>query len=424
VETKLIVRGAPETVLSLSKALSPAARRKLLAWVQEQGELGRRTIAIAQKRMPKTATEYTEKAERGCTFMGCISFVDPVKSTTQHAISQAKLLGVDVKILTGDGPEVARAVAVQIGLVKKGATVLTGEELDVLPEKEQLEAVRTCSVFARVSPEQKFHIIELLQKDREVGYLGEGINDAPALKIADVGIVVKGASDIAREAADIVLLNNSLGVIVSGIREGREIFANIIKYIRITLISSFGNFYSVATASLILPYLPMLPVQILLLNLLSDFPMIAIATDRVDSFELKRPRSYNVRSIIFVALTLGFISTLFDFIFFGIFYKAAPGVLQTSWFMGSVLTELVLIYSARTRYFFLRSKFPSYLLIILSGVSGVVALSLPFIPLTRELFQFVLPEKGVLCLVGLIVGCYFIATEAIKLLYYRLGRQA
>lgn len=417
----LVVRGAPEAVFARCTRLSPAHKKQLTKWVAEQGKAGHRTIALAEKKMSRALTVYGEKEEHGLTLVGLVSFVDPIKPTTKSAVTQAGLLGVQVKILTGDGPEVAGAVAVAIGLINSAGSVITGEEFEKLSEEKQLEAVERYSVFARVSPQQKYRVIELLQKSKEVGFLGEGINDAPALKIANVGIVVKGASDIAREAADIVLLNNSLGVIVAGIREGREIFANIIKYIRITLISSFGNFYSVATASLILPYLPMLPVQILILNLLTDFPMIAIATDRVDGFELKRPRSYNVRSIIFVAIVLGFISTLFDFIFFAIFYHAVPGILQTSWFIGSVMTELVLIFSARTRFFFARSKFPSLSLIGLSLAAAAAAVALPFTGMGQHIFQFIRPEFVNLKVIGLILLGYFISTESIKILYYRLA---
>jgi Mg2+-importing ATPase len=220
----LIVRGAPEVLFEHCTRLGPASAKVLKEWLVEQGKMGRRTIAVAEKSLPRTMKAYAARDEQGCTLVGCISFVDPIKATTKHAVNQARLLGVDVKILTGDSPEVAGAVAREIGLVDDAALVLTGEVLEGMPEGKQLLAVAQYSVFARVTPAQKYRVIELLQKTKEVGFLGEGINDAPALKIANVGIVVKGAADIAREAADIVLLSNSLSVIVSGIREGRNIF--------------------------------------------------------------------------------------------------------------------------------------------------------------------------------------------------------
>ena len=188
-----------------------------------------------------------------------------------------------------------------------------------LSEEDKRKALDEYQVFARVLPEQKFEIIKILQEKYNVGYLGDGINDAPALKVAGVSLVVANASDIAREAADIVLLKNDLNVIVEGIKEGRTIFANSSKYIKATLASNFGNFYAVAIASLIIDFLPMLPLQILLLNLLSDFPMIAIATDRVDKEELLSPKKYQVKNIIIVATIFGILKSVFEFIFFAMF---------------------------------------------------------------------------------------------------------
>ncbi len=252
--------------------------------------------------------------------------------------------------------------------------------------------------------------------------MGEGINDAPALKLANVGIVVCDASDIARDAADVVLLQRSLMVIVEGIREGREIFANTIKYIKATLVSNFGNFYAIAAASLIISYLPMLPVQILLLNLLSDFPMIAIATDTVDADELRRPRSYEVKEVVLVALVLGAVSTIFDFIFFALFRNHDPAVLQTNWFIGSVLTELTLIFSIRTRFAFWRGRRPSKSIVILSAMAFGAALALPFIAVTRGLFEFAVPTRAHLITILIVVAGYFVITEIIKNLYYRFTR--
>jgi Mg2+-importing ATPase len=279
--------------------------------------------------------------------------------------------------------------------------------------------VEKYSVFARVSPEHKYRIIQLLQEKNEVGFLGEGINDAPALKIANVAIVVQSAADIARDAADVVLLQKSLGVIIDGVQEGRKIFANITKYIKLTLASNFGNFLAVATASLLLSFLPMLAVQILLLNLLSDFPMIAIATDTVDADELRRPKSYNVREIILLATLLGVVSTIFDFMFFGLFYRFSPGVLQTNWFVGSLLTELVLVFSIRTKFFFLKAKRPSFLLTSLIAFAAMVAVVLPYTNLGEEIFGFVGPHFIHMGIIIAITAGYFVTTESVKLLYYR-----
>jgi Mg2+-importing ATPase len=416
---ELIVRGAPESVLPLCKHVGKTEANKLLHWVSEQGLLGRRTIAVGHKAFGSKTGSYTAKDEDELTLDGLISFEDPIKPSTHGAIREAKRLGVQVKIITGDGPEVAGAVAATIGLIADRTKVITGAALEALSETAQLKAVQEYHVFARVSPEQKFKVIELLQKKFEVGFLGEGINDAPALKIADVGLVVNDASDIARDAADIVLLKRSLSVIIDGIREGREIFANTVKYIKATLISNFGNFYAIAVASLLITYLPMLPVQILLLNLLSDFPMIAIATDTVDKSELRRPRSYNVKEVVLVAMILGGVSTLFDFIFFALFKNGAPAVLQTNWFIGSVLTELMLIFSIRTPNFFLKSRFPGLSLVFLSALGFIGALVLPYLSFAQKIFSFSAPSHASLLLILGVVVAYFVVNETVKVLYYR-----
>lgn len=415
---EMIVRGAAETILSLSKKVINKAEWQ--KWMIEEGKLGRRVIAIATRECP-AEENYTEEEEKNLELVGMISFVDPIKSTTKSAITHAEHLGVQVKILTGDSREVAGAVAKEVGIIKSETDVITGEELMALSEEEQPLAVQKYSVFARVSPEQKYHIIELLQSKYEVGFLGEGINDAPALKMANVGLVVNGATDIAREAADIVLLNPSLSTIIGGIRDGRSVFANTVKYLKITLISNFGNFYAIAIASLIISFLPMLPVQILLLNLLSDFPMIAIALDAVDKAELRRPRTYNVHEVVMIAIFLGLVSTVFDFIFFALFFRHAPGVLQTSWFMGSVMTEIALIYSVRTRFFFLKTKAPSIVLGALSILAILATVLIPFTKFGESVFHFIKPTSTHLIIIFSVVASYFVVTEVIKLFYYKIG---
>lgn len=414
----LIVRGAPEEVLALCGAIGQEEKIKLEEWSKNAGLLGRRVLAIGIKKIKNKNCEIKEE-EGDLDFLGLVSFLDPIKSSTRGAVKKAKELGVKVKVLTGDSKEVAGAVGIDIGLIKNFNEVLTGLEIEKMSEEERLVAVEHYHIFARVSPQQKFLIIQTLQKKFEVGFLGEGINDAPALKLANVALVVEGASDIAREASDIVLLSSSLSVIIDGIKGGREIFANTIKYLKITLISNFGNFYAIAIASLIITFLPMLPVQILLLNLLSDFPMIAIAADNVDTGELRRPKTYNVREVVLVAIFLGIISTVFDFIFFALFYKQAPAVLQTNWFIGSVLTEIALIYSVRTKFFFLRGRRTSLVLGGLSLVAVLTTVALPFTSLGVNLFKFQTPSFYHLYLILGVVICYFVVTEIVKIIYYR-----
>ena len=241
--------------------------------------------------------------------------------------------------------------------------------------------------------------------------------------MAHVGLAVHGASDIAQDASDVVLLNVSLEVIVDGIREGRKIFANTMKYIRATLTSNVGNFYALAFAALFIPYLPMLPIQVLLLNLLSDFPMISIAADSVDEAELDRPRGYEVGELTAVAIVLGAISTLFDFAFFGYFVRFDdPAILQTMWFMGSVLTELVLLFSIRTTRPFWKSRPPSATVLWLTLLVMAAAVILPFVAPVREVFGFVVPAPEHLAMAFALVGLYFASTETAKLLFYRHWR--
>lgn len=417
-ENLLIVRGASESILGYCENLSQIDRNKIANWEKNEGKNGCRVIAVATKEIDKSNYQVADE-EKNLQFVGAISFIDPVKKSAVLAIEKARNLGVAIKILTGDSMEVAGAVGVKVGLIDNPDQVILGEQLEKLSQKEKFEACEKFAVFARVTPEQKFEIIKILQKKYEVGFLGEGINDAPALKIANVALVVKQGADIAKEAADIILLQSSLEVIVDGIKLGREVFANTVKYIKATLSSNFGNFYAIAIASLLIKFLPMLPLQILLVNLLSDFPMIAIATDNVDSQELARPRSYNVSEIAVLATILGIVSGVFDFIFFGLFYKLGEGVLQTNWFIASILTELLFLFSIRTKLIFFKAKGPSIVLIFLSTMAVILTVFLPFSKIGQELFKFKLPEIGHLILIAIIVLAYFVISEMIKLFYYQ-----
>jgi len=417
-KTSVIVRGAPEEILARSSDVDAYTTKHLLEWVAERGRLGERVLAVAEKPFSHNQA-YSLYAEQGLSFVGLLSFADTLKPSARKTIKEARALHVAVKIITGDSKEVSGTVGHAVGLIDNREEVITGKELSEMSESKRRSAIEQYSVFARVSPRQKYEIIELLQEKHEVGFLGEGINDAPALKLANVAIVVESASDIAREASDIVLLDKSLGTVVEGIREGRTIFANILKYLRITLTSNFGNFYSVALASLFIPFLPLLPLQILLLNLLSDFPMIAIATDTVDEGELEKPKNYQVQSVVLMATLFGGVSSVFDFILFGALYRVSPETLQTAWFLLSLLTEIILIFSLRTRFVFFKAKRPSFILISLSLAILALALFIPFLPGATGTLHFVTPTPGLLLFVGVLALGYFVATETIKRFYYR-----
>lgn len=413
----LIVRGAPEEVLHKTRNFTDEEKSAFDEWILSEGRSGRRVLAISKKDVLKDGE--LEAMEDGSEFMGFISFFDPLKPSADEAIAKARRLGVSVKILTGDSPEVASSVAREIGLIKGDHEVITGKAFDALSLSEQKKAASLYSVFARVTPLQKYKIVEFLQAEHEVGFLGEGINDAPALKISNVAIVVHDALPSAREQADIVLLKKSLNVIIDGIEEGRVVFANTVKYIKATLASNFGNFYAVAIASLLVDFLPMLPLQILLVNLLSDFPMIAISADTVDKRELRYPKRYDLKDIALLATILGVVSSVFDFIFFGLFYRLGASVLQTNWFVASILTELVFLFSIRTRGFFVRASRPSLLLTALSVLAGIATVAIPFTSFGREVFHFIPPSGTHLAwIIGLLLF-YLAITEAVKLFYYR-----
>lgn len=411
-ERTLVVRGSPDEVLALCKRVDdPLALGKHLA---AQGLAGNRTIAVAVRRDMAAHTP-TEADERDLELMGVIAFHDPLKRDAAAAVRRAASLGVQIKILTGDSKEVAGAVAHKLHLVTDALEVMTGAAFDALEPDAQVRAVHDYHVFARVNPRQKFAILALLQQKNVVGFLGEGFNDAPGLKMANVGLAVEGASDIAKEAADVILLNRSLSVIFDGIEEGRRTFANTIKYLKVTLAGNFGNFYAVAVASFFIDFLPMQPVQILLLNLLTDVPMITIAADTVDSSELRKPKHYDARHIVLYASVLGFVSSIFDFATFAIFHRFGAGTLQSMWFTVSTLTEIGLIYSLRTSRFFMRGARPPVSIVALSAFAVVMSVAIPFSPLGAKLFGFTKPMPGHLLIGAAIVVMYLIATETVKL---------
>jgi Mg2+-importing ATPase len=272
-------------------------------------------------------------------------------------------------------------------------------------------------VFARVSPQEKHHIVKLLESaGHRVAFMGDGMNDAPALRAAHVGLAVSTAADIAKGAADIVLLKSDLHVIVDAIGYGREIFANVRKYIYTTLSANFGNFFTTAVLTLFIPFLPLFAAQILLLNLLSDFPLIAVATDEVDGEERSSPRTFNIREVLFVTVALGLVSSLFDFATFATFHVLSPDSVRTLWFMVSILTELLLVFSLRTWRPMWKASMPSLSLVVLAVAAGITALGLPFLEIGHRLFKFATPTFAEMVLIISFAIAYLAMTEGAKLL--------
>jgi len=426
----LVVLGAPEEVLARSTmrlgpggavALTPKAVLEERASVRDEGLAGKRVLALAYRPVDALPSD-GDDLERALTYVGTISFEDPLKPTAAAAVKDAASLHVRVKILTGDAPEVAGAVGMRTGVIDGVEEVVTGEALDAVPAAEFDRLIETRHVFARVTPQQKFRIVQGLERRFQVGFLGEGINDTPALKAANVALAVDHASDVARETADIILLRKDLRVIVEGVREGRRIFTNIVKYVKYTLIGNFGNFIAVAVVSLLIDELPMLPIQILLLNLLTDLPLIAVAADSVDAEEVARPKRFELRELAFIAVFLGMVSSFFDFAYYALNRKEGIEAVRTLWFLFSVLTEIALIYSIRTRFAFWKAVRPPSAMTMIAAATIALALALTFHPAGQAVFHFVAPSARQLWGVVALAAAYFAATEIVKLAYVRMTR--
>lgn len=415
----IVLRGAPEAIVGLVKDGS-IKKREVEKWVIERGHEGKRVLAVCKKQISKP--DFSDKDLSSFEFVGMVAFVDPVKLTSKEAVESAERLGLTLKILTGDRREVSSFVAKSLGLIKSDGEVMMGDEFARLSLKNKKEAVDRITVFARILPQQKYEIVKLLQEKYTVGFMGDGVNDAPALKLANVAMVVSGANDVARDAADIVFLKKDLKLIIDGINKGRIIFTNTTKYITATLSANFGNFFAIATASFLIKYLPMLPSQILLVNLLSDFPMIAMATDNADIADLKKPNEDNMKRTLSLAGVLGVVSSAFDFIFFTVFLPFGERILQTGWFIESILTELIFIFSARTKLSFFKAVKPSLALFSLVSIAAILTIIFPFTKFGQTNFEFIRLDSARVGTILLIVLVYFVTTETAKLLFFRFQK--
>jgi Mg2+-importing ATPase len=373
---------------------------------------------VAVKTVSAQEHPYSTKDEADMTFAGFLLFFDPPKEGVQATIESLEKMGVRLKIITGDNHLVARHAGRLIGL--GDFKVLSGSELDDLRDEALWHAVEETTIFAEVDPNQKERIILALKKrGHVVGYMGDGINDAPSLHSADVGISVENAVDVAKEAADMVLLKQDLNVLREGIVQGRKTFANTLKYVFMATSANFGNMFSVAGASLFLPYLPMLPKQILLINFLTDLPEITIASDHVDDVFVERPHRWNINFIRRFMLVFGPLSSLFDFATFAVLLwllKAGEAVFHTGWFIESVLSAGVVVFALRTRLPFLRSK-PSQAMLGMTLLVIAITLALPYTPLANLLGFTPLPLTYLLVIFG-IVALYFFSAEFAKRWFY------
>ena len=424
----LITKGALETILGVCAQvaaergvvnLDGELRGQLLARYETWSAQGFRVLGVASRSVPHQDSPYKRSDEKEMVFAGFLLFMDPPKPGVQEAIRQLAQLGVQLKIITGDNRLVARHTAEAVGMPV--SEVVTGAQLDDLHDEALMHAAEVTNLFAEVDPNQKERIILALKKTGHVvGYMGDGINDAPSLHSADVGISVENAVDVAKEAADFVLLQADLAVLQQGILQGRRTFANTLKYVFMATSANFGNMFSMAGASLLMPFLPMLPKQILLINFLTDLPEMAIASDRVDEAMIQRPRRWDIGFIRRFMLIFGPISSAFDFLTFALLlwvFKAGEPLFHTGWFVESVLSATLVVFALRTSQPFFRSR-PSPGMLLATGAVGLVTLILPYSPLAGLLGFTPLPPSFLLAIGG-IVGLYFITAELAKRWFFR-----
>ena len=412
----LVVAGAPEVLMSLSISGGKSEYSHTLI---EEGRNGLHHLALAYKEIHRADDIDVLKDERELHFLGYVSFEDPLRPGSKSVIRHAERLGIKIKMLTGDSREVAEYIGKQIGLIREDDHVYTGEELDRLSSEELRTTVLNLNVFARVSPIQKFNIISILKKEYVVAYQGDGINDAPALKLADVAIVVNTATDVAKESADIVLLNKSLEVIVNGIKYGRSIFVNISKYIKYTMLNNFGMLISLSVLYLSSVYLPLLPVQILLNNLIGDIPLITVSSDTVDDVEIIKPGKQDTKDLIFLALVLGIPTALFELFYFMTIHLQTEKIVQTSLYAFFTLQALVIFYAIRNRDHFWKTKMPSNLLNISFLTALVFSITIIYVPVFQTWFSFVPLSAMSIALMAVFTLVYFLATDFVKVLYYQ-----
>lgn len=418
----LVVIGAPEVLLHIARTDKKA---EYLRNIAAEGKSGLHTLALAYKETAYADSFDIFQNEHGLTFLGYASFEDPLRPTAKYTIERAEKLGIQVKVLTGDSCEVAQYVGRQIGLLQEKDSVYSGDELEKMSAQEFQAAVRSSHIFARVSPTQKFNIIKALKQTYVVAYQGDGINDAPALKLADVAIAVNTATDIAKENADIVLLNKSLEVIINGIAYGRSIFVNINKYIKYTMVSNFGNFIALAALYLLSADLPLLPIQVLLATVIVDIPLVTVSSDTVEEKEVVLPEKHNVKELTLISLILGIPTALFELFYFFMIRSEPQAQIQTSLYAFITLISLIIFFAIRSKNYFWKSKMPSMLLNISFLLGFIFSFAIIYINPFQTWFSFSPLPPAAVALILILAAIYFYAADTVKVWYYRVaGKKA
>jgi len=426
----MITKGALQNVLDICTAAEMGdgtvvdigeLRNGIQKRFEEFSGKGYRTLGVAYKNTG-AETRINKDSEKGMTFSGFLVLFDPPKPKLLETITSLKNLGVSLKIITGDNRLVAATISQLIGL--SDAKILTGEDIGRLSDAALLHDAAGTDVFAEIEPNQKERIIIALRKaGNVVGYMGDGMNDASAIHAADVGISVESAVDVAKDAADIVLLEKDLGVLVEGVREGRATFANTLKYVFMATSANFGTMFSMAGVSLFLPFLPLLPKQILLMNLMTDFPEMTIATDNIDEEMVNYPRRWDIKAIRKFMITFGLLSSVFDYLTFGLLLlvlHVSQVQFRTGWFIESVISASLIVLVIRSRKPFFKSR-PGKLLLLTTLSISAAALIVPFTPLVN-IFGFSPMPILVYLLIGVVIALYIVSAELVKKIFYKKVR--
>lgn len=421
-ESLLVTKGAVESIFSCCTDVLSSGNRmvpiveampNLLKLYESLSERGLRVIGVARRTL-RDATDFSLACESEMTFVGFLTFADPPKPGTSESLMTLAKLGVSVRIVTGDNVHAAKHIADAVGIRTQG--LLTGPKIASMTDDQLQSAVEHVFVFAETDPIDKERVVRAYSAHgHTVGFLGDGINDTPALHAADVGISVDSAVDVAKQSADLVLLDKDLMVLASGIEQGRRVFVNTLKYVNVTTSANFGNMLSLALASVFLPFLPLLPFQILLLNFLSDVPGMTIATDRVDREQLEHPHHWDMHRVRRFMVVFGMVSTVFDMMTFGVLrvvFDADATLLRSGWFVESTFTELAVMLVLRTRRSWWKSR-PSNALLMASVAVGVATLVLPYSPLSSDLALQSLPGNVLLGMIVITI-MYVVTTETLK----------
>ncbi len=412
----LIVIGAPDILLGIATSNHKA---EYLQTIAQEGGTGLHHISLAYKQILYTEDYDIIANEQDLAFLGYVSLSDPLRKSAKATIERAEKLGIQIKILTGDSKEVAGYIGREVGLMNDNSVVYLGDELDAMSPEDFKKAVYANHVFARVSPIQKYNILKVLKEQYVVGYQGDGINDAPALKLADVAIAVNSATDIAKENADIVLLNKDLEVIINGIKYGRTIFVNINKYIGYSMVNNFGTFMALAVLYLFSKNLPLLPIQILFTNVLTDIPLVTIYSDTVEDREVIQPERQQARQLLFMSLIFGVPTALFELLYFIIIRHNPLITVQTSLYIYFTFIALIVFYALRNKGFFWHAKRPSLLLNSSFLLAFLLSFIVIYIPVFQHYFHFTaLSLPAVITILATMI-VYFFAIDLIKVWYYR-----